>query len=294
MATFGPEITLLTLCRGQLLLSHAHIHTQNTQAVTSRGRPAVLHSLEGSVPCTGWLASEKPLIPLWTQPMVWKDQLWENGEEGVAGWDGMEANQHVFLVFFLKNFCSGKIDFPCHISSGTQTIQRLGWNVTFTRFSGNWRCMTEGLLGLISGNLATTEQQNLWRFIHSTQQHLVFLFIGNDTSRYITELGSDGPTGNSFVVISVTLWHFSHISIGLPSIPLTVLSSATDSEAAFCLLTGPLRTPRIYLPSLKIPWAKVLGLGKICGFTEPPQLYGMTTDHLFYLLETRLKAETCS
>lgn len=130
-------MALLTLCRGQLPLTCTHTNTHsNTQAVTSRGRPAVPHSLEGSVPSMGWLASQKPLIPLWTQPMVWKDQPWENSKGGVSsgGWEGMGLHNTFFfsftffVLFFLsweKTTAVEKIHFPGHISPGIQTIQRL-------------------------------------------------------------------------------------------------------------------------------------------------------------------------
>lgn len=117
--------------RSAVTIMHTQIHTQNSQAVTRRGRPAVPHSLEGSVPSMGWLALQKPLIPMWMQLMVWKDQPWENSKGGLRG-DGVRgAQQHFFFLFTCfffpknKNYCSGKKGCPGHISPGIQTIQRL-------------------------------------------------------------------------------------------------------------------------------------------------------------------------
>lgn len=117
----------------------AHIRTNthsNTQAVTSRGRPAVPHSLEGSIPSTGWLALQKPLIPLWTQPMVWKDQPWENTEGGVSE-DG--ARKHFFFpsIFFSlwNKYWSGKIDLSGYKQYGfLMEMEQQTVHVTSTRF----------------------------------------------------------------------------------------------------------------------------------------------------------------
>ena len=116
----------LTLSRGQLLLSSTHTNTlsschkqRETSCSSFARRLCSLHGL------AGFAETINPSVNA-TDGLERSTTRRQQGRGEMEMEMALDKHFYLFYGFFLRqNYCSGKIDFPGHISPGTQTIQRL-------------------------------------------------------------------------------------------------------------------------------------------------------------------------
>lgn len=100
-------------------LKHSSCHKQGETSCSSFARR--LRSLHG---LAGFAETINPSVNA-TDGLERSTMRQQRGRGGRGWGPGNTFFFRLFSLFFRrKNYCSGKIDFPCHISPGTQTIQR--------------------------------------------------------------------------------------------------------------------------------------------------------------------------